>query len=277
MRWVVIGATGMLGQDLVPLLRARGADVTALGSADCDVRSIHAVRAVVGAADVVVNAAAWTAVDDAEDQEEAAFAVNGTGAHNVAIRAQEIGARLVHLSTDYVFDGAAAVPYPTATPQNPRSAYGRTKAAGEWAVRSAAPTSIVLRTAWLYGAGGPNFCSTMLRLAGQKDTWQVVDDQVGAPTWTRDLAELIADLVGRDVPGGYYHGTSAGSTTWFGLAQAVLQAAGHDPARITPCTTEQFPRPAPRPAYSVLADEGAWTRQPTWRASVEQYVATTGD
>lgn len=276
MRWVVVGGTGMLGQDLVPMLRAGGHEVSALGSAECDVRDLETVRAAVTDADVVVNAAAWTAVDDAEEHEAAAFAVNAVGAHNVAVRAHELGARLVHVSTDYVFDGTSTTPYSTATPQNPRSAYGRTKAAGEWAVRAADPEALVVRTAWLYGAGGPNFCSTMLRLAEQKETWKVVDDQVGAPTWTRDLSRLIVDLVDRKAPGGYVHGTSAGSTTWFGLAQAVLESAGLDPRRISPCSTQEFPRPAPRPSFSVLADEGVWTEQPAWRDSVEEFIGTLG-
>ncbi|YAL84090.1 dTDP-4-dehydrorhamnose reductase [Dermacoccaceae bacterium W4C1] len=272
MRWIVLGARGMLGQDLVPALEAAGEQVLGLGSGDCDVRSEAAVQAALTEADVIVNAAAWTAVDDAQEHEPEAFAVNGTGAFNVARRAQQLGARLVHISTDYVFDGMASSPYPTGTAQNPSSAYGRTKAAGEWAVRAASPESIVLRTAWLYGAGGPNFVSTMLRLSDTLPAWKVVDDQRGSPTWTRDLSDLILELVRRQVPGGYYHGTSAGETTWFGFARAAVELSGADPDRITPCSTQEFPRPAPRPAYSVLAAEDAWTNQPQWRDSLAAYL-----
>ena len=256
MRWLVTGAGGMLGADLVGALGGR--DVTALTRPDLDVTDPRACMAAVSGHDVVVNAAAWTAVDDAETHEPAAFAVNAVGAGALARACAAAGARMLQVSTDYVFDGDATAPYDEDAPTGPRSAYGRTKLAGEWAVRAALPDrSWVVRTAWLYGAHGPNFVATMRRLEGERDTVTVVDDQVGQPTWTADLAEQIVALVDADAPAGTYHGTSSGSTTWFGLARAVFELAGADPARVLPTTTTEFPRPAPRPAWSVLGHR-AW-------------------
>lgn len=253
-RWLVIGAGGMLGTDLMDRLTSAGADVAGLRRADLDVTDAEAAhRALVGAA-VVVNCAAWTAVDDAEAHEADAFAVNATGAANLARAAHAAGARFVHVSTDYVFDGEATQPYAEDAPVAPRSAYGRTKAAGEWAVRAEASDHLVVRTAWLYGAHGGCFPKTMARLAGERDQLAVVDDQVGQPTWTRDLADLIVRLVEADAPAGTYHGTASGRTSWFGFTQRIVAAAGHTTG-VEPTTSDKFPRPAPRPAYSVLGHD----------------------
>ncbi|MGZ4476949.1 MAG: SDR family oxidoreductase, partial [Nocardioides sp.] len=163
---------------------------------------------------------------------------------------------LVHVSTDYVFDGAAATPYAEDAPLAPRSAYGRSKAAGERAVREVLPdASYVVRTAWLYGAHGACFPRTIARVAAEKGTISVVDDQVGQPTWTRDVADLVLRLVEADAPAGTYHATSSGQTSWFGFAQRVVEAAGLDPAIVTPTDSTAFQRPAPRPAYSVLGHD----------------------
>ena len=159
------------------------------------------------------------------------------------------------MSTDYVFAGDATSPYAEDAPLAPRSAYGRTKAAGEWAVQALCPQSWIVRTAWLYGAHGPNFVKTMARLAAERDTVSVVDDQRGQPTWTVDLAHAIVRLVEAEAPFGTYHGTSSGETTWFGFAQEIFRLLGHDPARVLPTTSEAFVRPAPRPAYSVLCHD----------------------
>jgi dTDP-4-dehydrorhamnose reductase len=254
-RWLVTGARGMLGRDVVAVLADRGVEATALGRADLDVTAPDAVREAVDGHDVVVNCAAWTDVDGAETQEPAAFAVNATGAHVLATAATERGARLVQVSTDYVFDGAARSPYPEDGTLAPRSAYGRTKAAGEWAVRAAGPDHLVVRTAWLYGEHGGCFPKTIARVARERGGLDVVDDQVGQPTWTWDLAGLIASLVDAGAPGGTYHGTSAGQTSWFGFARGVVAAAGMDPGVVRPTTSEAFVRPAPRPAYSVLGHD----------------------
>lgn len=256
MNWLVTGAGGMLGRDLVTALAGR--KVTALTRADLDITDAAAVRDAVVGHDVVVNCAAWTAVDDAETHETAALRINGDGPRLLAQACAESGARLVQISTDYVFDGRATTPYPEDAPLEPVSAYGRTKAAGERAVREELPDRHwIVRIAWLYGEHGPNFVATMARLEGERETVDVVDDQRGQPTWTRDVAAQVIAMVDAGAPGGTYHATSSGETTWFGLARAVFAAVGADPERVRPTTSEKFVRPAPRPAYSVLG-HGAW-------------------
>ena len=252
MRWCVLGAKGMLGQDAVAVLAAAGHEVTGYDRVDVDITDLDATRRAVSGFDVVLNAAAYTAVDDAETAESAAFAVNAVGAAVVARAARSAGARLVHVSTDYVFDGDADVAYAEGAMPAPRSAYGRTKLAGEWAVRAEDPGALVVRTAWLYGAHGPCFPRTIVRLVRERGEVSVVDDQVGQPTWTRDLSALIERLVAADAPGGTYHGSSRGQVTWFGFAQAAVASAGLDPAAVRPTTSQAFPRPAPRPRWSVL-------------------------
>ncbi|HEU4997979.1 MAG TPA: dTDP-4-dehydrorhamnose reductase [Lapillicoccus sp.] len=271
MRVVVAGAGGMLGRSLVATLEAAGHDVRPGTRPSVDIRSLADCRAAAQDADVVVNAAAWTDVDGAEAAEAAAFAVNATGAANLAVAAREAGAGLVHVSTDYVFDGQATAPYREDAPLNPLGAYGRTKAAGEWAVRAEHPAPLLVRTAWLYGPGATSFVATMARLADERDTVDVVDDQRGQPTTTTDVAAYVLTLLERHAPAGTYHATSEGETTWFGLARAVFEELGHDPDRVRPTTTDAFPRPAPRPSYSVLGhDRGdaVGARMPSWRAAL---------
>ncbi|HEY8654177.1 MAG TPA: dTDP-4-dehydrorhamnose reductase [Dermatophilaceae bacterium] len=253
-RWLVVGCDGMLGQDLVAALgEPPGAhEVTAVDRDVLDITDPDACVAHVAGHDIVVNVAAWTAVDEAETHEAQAFSVNAVGPANLARACSAACARMVQVSTDYVFAGDATSPYAEHAPLAPRSAYGRTKAAGEWAVQGLCPQSWIVRTAWLYGAHGPNFVKTMARLAAEEDTVSVVDDQRGQPTWTVDLAAAIVRLVEADAPFGTYHGTSSGETTWFGFAQAIFSELGLDPARVLPTTSDAFVRPAPRPAYSVL-------------------------
>ena len=277
-RWLVVGCDGMLGQDLVAALGEKpGAhEVTAVDRDVLDIRDSDACLAAVADHDLVVNVAAWTAVDDAESHESAAFAVNAVGAANLARACSAAGARMVQVSTDYVFAGDATSPYAEDAPLAPRSAYGRTKAAGEWAVRALCPQSWIVRTAWLYGAHGPNFVKTMARLAAERDTVSVVDDQRGQPTWTVDLAAAIVRMVGADAPFGTYHGTSAGETTWYGFARAIFAGLGLDPERVKATTSDAFPLPAPRPAYSVLGHE-AWRGAaldppPFWHESLNKAI-----
>jgi dTDP-4-dehydrorhamnose reductase len=253
-RYVVTGAAGMLGADLRRVLDGR--EVTALGRTDLDITDATAVREAVAGADVVINAAAYTKVDDAETDEAAAFAVNATGAGMLADAAADAGARFVHVSTDYVFDGAATSPYAEDTARAPVGAYGRTKAAGEELVLRH-PDTYLVRTAWLYGADGFNFARTMLRLAGERETVSVVTDQVGQPTWSRDLAAAILRLLDAEAPFGNYHATNAGSASWFDFARAIFEDSGLDPARVLPTDGAAFVRPAPRPSYSVLG-HAAW-------------------
>jgi dTDP-4-dehydrorhamnose reductase len=254
-RWLVAGSAGMLGQDVADAARSAGHDVVGAGRrTGLDLLDPAATAGAVQGFDVVVNCAAWTAVDDAETHEAEAFAVNAVGAANLARACATASARLVHVSTDYVFDGAATAPYAEDAPVAPRSAYGRTKAAGEWAVRAEAPGSLIVRTAWLYGAGGGCFPKTMARLAAEKDRLSVVDDQVGQPTWTRDVADLIVRLIAADAPAGTYHGTSSGAVSWFGFTERIVAATGSE-VKLEPTTSAAFPRPAPRPAYSVLGHE----------------------
>jgi dTDP-4-dehydrorhamnose reductase len=257
MRYLIAGGHGMLGRDLARMLDGR--DVTALGRAELDITDESALRRVVPGHDVIINAAAYTQVDDAEAHEAEALAINATGAGLLASAAAEVGARFVQLSTDYVFDGAATSPYSEDALRDPKGAYGRTKAEGERLVLEAHPSPYLVRTAWLYGAHGRNFARTMLRLAGQRDTVSVVADQVGQPTWTLDLAAAIVRLLDVDAPSGIYHGTNSGQASWFEFARAVFAVSGLDPERVLPIDSAAYPVPAPRPAYSVLGHD-AWRR-----------------
>jgi dTDP-4-dehydrorhamnose reductase len=214
----------------------------------------------------VVNCAAWTAVDAAEEHEAQALAINGHGPANLAAACAALGAVLVHPSTDYVFHGDASTPYAEDAAPAPAGAYGRTKLAGERAVLAALPDAgYIVRTAWLYGAHGKNFVKTMLRLARGGVAPGVVADQYGQPTWTADVAAKICDLVGSAAPAGIYHATSSGQTTWFGFAEEIFRLhqamENHDAERMPliprPLTTAEYPTPAKRPAYSVLG-HAAW-------------------
>nr|WBO82005.1 dTDP-4-dehydrorhamnose reductase [Streptomyces sp. SBE_14.2] len=263
MRWLITGAGGMLGQDVVGELRGRGAEVTGLDHSALDICEPASVERVFTAhrPDIVVNCAAYAAVDDAEAHEETALRVNGDGPRLLARACAAHGARLVHVSTDYVFPGKGrTTPYPEDHPPAPRTAYGRTKLAGERAVREELPdASAVVRTAWLYGVHGKNFVRTMMDLEASRPTVDVVDNQTGQPTWTVDVATRIADLGPLIGPhaNGVFHATSSGEATWFELAREVFRLLGADPDRVRPTDTAPTPRPAPRPEYSALA-HGRW-------------------
>lgn len=256
MRWLVTGAQGMLGTDLVACLQAAGEDVLAASRTDVDITDPASVSDAVRGHDVVVNAAAWTAVDDAETHEEAAAVVNGTGPRLLARAARQHRARLVQVSTDYVFDGTATEPYDEQAPRRPVSAYGRTKMLGEDAVREELPDAhLVVRTAWLYGASGACFPTTIARLARERGQVGVVSDQVGQPTWTSDVADVVLQLLRADAPSGTYHATSSGRGSWFEFARDVVVAAGLEPTVVHPTSSAELVRPAPRPSYSVLGHD----------------------
>jgi dTDP-4-dehydrorhamnose reductase len=293
---LVPGGRGQLGHDLAALA-APDLAVTAPGSAELDVTDPGAVADAVaalvaeahaaGRAPVVVNAAAYTAVDAAETDEDRAHAVNAEGARLLAVACAELDVPLLQVSTDYVFGGDADRPYQPTDPTEPKSAYGRTKLAGEHAVLAHHPRAWVVRTAWVYGVGGGNFVKTIARLERERDTLSVVADQVGSPTWSAELAGALVELAGRVIgpdggPGArVLHRTGGGSTTWHGLARAVFEELGADPERVRPCGTEDFPRPAPRPAYAVLSQD-AWnaaglTPARPWREALAAAFATAGD
>jgi dTDP-4-dehydrorhamnose reductase len=283
-RWVVSGAGGMLGHDLCRVLSAdQSIELRAFDRKSFDITDPARAEALIAGADIVVNTAAWTDVDGAETAEAEATHVNGTGVAVVAAACARFGARLIQLSTDYVFPGDAKAPIAEQAPTKPVNAYGRGKLAGELAVAEALPqTGFVVRTAWLYGRHGRNFVVTILRLAETRERLSVVDDQLGQPTWTGCLAEQLhrlgrAALAGQAAPG-IYHGTASGSASWYDLAVAAFEAAGLDSGRIDPVGSVAFPRPAARPAYSVLGHEG-WSRagiapQPHWRDQLRQAFAT---
>ena len=277
-RWLVAGAAGMLGKDLCRVVEQAGHEVTGADLPGLDILDPAQCAAQVVGHDVVVNVAAYTAVDAAESDEATAFAVNAVGAANLARAASAEGATLVQLSTDYVVAGHGSEPYPADAPVAPASAYGRTKAAGEWAVRAECPRSWVVRTAWLYGAGGPNFPATMRRLAGEREQLSVVADQVGQPTWTVDLAEGVLRIVEAGAPFGIWHATGGGECSWYDLARAVLEELGLDPDRVVPVTTQEFPRPASRPSYSVLShdmwDAVGLAPLPHWRDALHRAAPT---
>jgi dTDP-4-dehydrorhamnose reductase len=251
-RILITGAGGQVGRELVDAFTASSADhhVVGLDHAALDVVDGLAVREAVTDAepDVVVHSAAWTAVDACEGDPQRAEAVNSRGTRHVVQAAHAVAARTLYVSTDYVFDGSKATPYVEDDQPNPRSVYGRTKLAGEQAM---GPDDAIVRTSWVCGRHGGNMVKTILRLAGEHERLSFVDDQRGHPTFADDLAGAIVRLVEGEHTG-TFHVTNQGATTWFDFAQAVLEAAGDDPGRVDPITTAEMPRPAVRPANSVL-------------------------
>jgi dTDP-4-dehydrorhamnose reductase len=259
MRLVVVGAGGMLGQDVVRISPG------AIGytHAQLDVTDRDAVGAAIRRDDVVINCAAWTDVDGAEEHEQEAMRINRDGARNVA----EAAGAVLYVSSDYVFDGTKGEPYLESDPVNPLSAYGRTKLAGEQATADANPRHFIVRSSWLFGAGGKNFVETMLGLGPEV---RVVDDQVGSPTFTGHLAVALAKLAQTD-DFGVHHIAASGSCSWFEFAREIFSRTGSD-TRVEPCTSAEFLRPAPRPAYSVLGSERAHDPLPPWQDGLDAYL-----
>ena len=284
-RVLVTGRRGQLGTEL--LRRGHGEDLTLAGfdRGALDITRPDDVDAAVDASDAVINAAAYTAVDRAEDEPQLAHAVNEDGPRNLARACARRGIPLIHVSTDYVFDGAKAEPWREDDPVAPLGVYGASKAAGERAVRQACPHHVIVRTSWIYAAHGQNFVRTMLRLGAERDELRVVDDQIGAPTAAADLADALLAIVrallgGRQEAFGTFHYAAAGATSWFGLADAVFERAaarrGRRP-RLTPIATKDYPTPARRPANSILdctkiAAAYNPPRRP-WQAGLDEVMA----
>jgi dTDP-4-dehydrorhamnose reductase len=272
MRILVTGANGMLGHRVVAAGRERGHEMTGTDLPELDLTDARAVRAFVGehAPEAVINCAAYTDVDGAEEQEELATRINRDTAANLAA----VVPYVVHVSTDYVFSGDGTRPYVESDATGPRTAYGRSKLAGELAVRDSGDQHAIVRTAWLYGPGGKNFVDTMLRLGDELDEVSVVFDQVGSPTWTGHLAPALVELAERR-GSGLFHATNSGDCSWHALAIEALNRAGTS-TRVVAVTTAEFPRPAPRPAYSVLGSEREDAlRLPAWQDGVAEHVKET--
>lgn len=289
-RILVTGGNGMLARDLTPLLTGAGHRVSSPGHRDLDITRPDDLRRAFDALspDMVMNCAAYTAVDRAEEEPDAAFAVNRDGPAHLAEACAERDVPLLHISTDFVFDGRSRTPYTEDDPTAPLNVYGMSKRDGEDAVRRVLDRHIMVRTAWLFGAHGGNFVSTMLRLAHERTVLRVVDDQTGCPTWTGDLAAAITVMAGHALggsgpsPWGTFHYCGGGMTTWYGLACAVIEEARRHEAlaveRIEPVTTGEFPRPASRPSWSVLdtaRSRSVFGIEPlSWREGVRRMVGS---
>lgn len=279
-RILVTGANGMLATDVAAALRAAGAtNLTLTDRDELDILDAAAVAAAVAGADLVINCAAYTAVDAAEEQEDVALAINATGPANLAAACAASGARLVHISTDYVFAGDATEPYAEDAPMAPQGAYGRTKAAGETAVRESGADALILRTAYLYGRGGPCFPKTIARAGKARGALTVVNDQIGQPTWTRDVAGFMVRLIEADAPAGTYHATSSGQCSWFDFAREIVASAGLGDI-VTATDSGAYAAKAPRPAWSVLGHgasealgiEGLGDWRERWHAAADEVL-----
>jgi dTDP-4-dehydrorhamnose reductase len=280
MSWLITGGSGQLGIAVSQELVERGILFTAWGSKDLDITQGAIVRDLVSqlSPTVIINCAAWTDVDGAESNEPQASRVNGDGAENIALAAKQYGAKLIHISTDYVFSGESKTQWQVDDRINPQSAYGRTKAAGESRVVATYPeNSSIVRTAWLYSPWGKNFAKTMTRLALNGDgEVRVVNDQMGQPTSALDLARQLVELGLSSSPAGIYHGTNSGGATWFEFAQEIFRLVGADIDRVVPVSSSEYPRPAKRPSYSVLSHE-AWAKTSVkpmrdWRIALEEVM-----
>jgi dTDP-4-dehydrorhamnose reductase len=274
-RVLVIGARGQLGSELILLLREEHEIIPAT-RAECDITDLPAVLSFVRHVrpQVIINTAAYTDVDGCESNKDMAFKVNALGARNVAIAAREFGARLVHISTDYIFDGQKSDPYREYDQPNPINVYGASKLLGETFVKEQTHRFFIVRTAWLYGKTGRNFVKTMLKLAQEKEELQVVNDQWGTPTYTGDLAKQTKRLILTELYG-TYHCTSQGSCTWYEFALGIFKQAGLD-VKVKPVTSDEFPRPAKRPKNSVLENYMLKLQgldiMPPWEESLERFM-----
>lgn len=275
MRVLITGANGQLGKELVRLL-SHEHQVFGLSRRELDVREIDSCLAIIKKfqPDVIVHLAAYTAVDLAESNETEAYSLNAYGSRNVAIAANEIGAKVCYVSTDYVFDGLSSRPYQEYDSTNPINVYGKTKRVGECYVSSLCPQFFIVRTAWVYGKEGHNFVKTMLKLAKEREQIKVVNDQVGSPTYTVDLCNFLSALI-KTSKYGIYHATNSGSCSWYDFAKAIFEIKGIQ-VRLESCVTSDYPRPAARPKFSVMdhaaIQENGFDSMPHWREALERFL-----
>jgi dTDP-4-dehydrorhamnose reductase len=274
--WLITGGKGQLGIAIGKALEKQSIEYISLGSAQLDICNVNQIHEIFlqYKPTVVVNTAAWTDVDGAEENENLAFAVNATGVANIALASKEVGATLVHISTDYVFSGNGSQPWKEDAPHSPLSAYGRSKAAGEKSVQDVYPEgSYIVRTAWLYSPWGKNFAKTMQKLAlANENEIKVVSDQIGQPTSAISLAEQIVILIKSAAPFGIYHGTNSGQASWYEFAQEIFLALGADASRVKPIKSTEYKQIANRPSYSVLSHEH-WRKtnillMPEWKSQL---------
>lgn len=280
MRVFVTGATGQLGHDVCRELERRGVEYRGVGSRELDITDAAAVEAALGeyAPDGVIHCAAWTKVDAAEDERAACWRVNAAGTAHIAAACAALGAKMLYISTDYVFPGTGAAPWKTDDGTGPLSVYGKSKLAGELAVETLLEKYFIVRISWVFGKNGNNFVKTMLRLSETKTELGVVADQIGSPTYTADLAPLLCDMIGTEKYG-IYHASNEGECSWAELAEEIFRRAGKN-VRVNRLATEQYPARAPRPRNSrldknCLTAEG-FSRLPDWRDALGRYLKEIG-
>lgn len=277
MKILVTGASGQLGQDVVLLLHESGHEVKGCDRSELDITDQQQCEKVIGdyRPEAIIHCAAYTAVDAAEEDIDGAYRVNASGTRNIAVAAEKVGAKLVYVSTDYVFDGQADRPYREYDNTAPQTVYGESKRVGEVLAQTLSSKYFIVRTSWVYGQYGGNFVKTMLKLGAEKDSLSVVHDQIGSPTYTVDLARFLLQLIQTEKYG-IYHASNSGHCSWHEFAQAIFETAGLQ-VNVLPVTTEQFPRPAKRPAYSVMDHTAIRANDledlPHWRDGLERFLA----
>lgn len=277
MKVLVTGANGQLGTDVVRLLHERGLETIGLTRNEMDITDEHHCTSVINnlMPDAIIHCAAYTAVDAAEEDMISAFRVNTDGTRNLAVLCGALNIKFCYISTDYVFDGTSRVPYTEYDNTNPITVYGKSKLAGELLTHSLCSRYYIVRTSWVYGSNGNNFVKTMLKLGNEKKEINVVSDQCGSPTYTRDLAKFLGDLILTERYG-IYHASNQGHCSWYEFAQAIFIEAGKQDIQVNPCTTQEYPRPAPRPAYSVMRhiaiETNGFQLLPDWRNSLKEFI-----